>query len=164
MSSAPLARLQLLSEEEKAKLTGIFRRRLIARAAAFSLMILTCIAVILYFNKYRGDYRADDNLEIINVVFVVILVIGARLLVSEILEYSKELKSTSKKVIRTRVLDRKDDKIVLGNKSFSKDQILLDTSDFDSLKGGDEVLLELSAKSNTIFSVKKVSKESYLGN
>ena len=54
------------------------------------------------------------------------------------------------------MLDKKNNKIVLGNKSFSKDEILLDTSDFDSLQAGDEVQLELSAKSNMLFSVKKI--------
>lgn len=156
MSSAPIARLQVLSEAEREKLSAILLRRLLIRSSLFLLMILTCIAILLYFNKYSGNYRAEDNLEIINVVFVVIVVVVSRLLVSEILESSKEMKSASKKVIRTKVLDKKNNKIVLGNKSFSKDEILLDTSDFDSLQAGDEVQLELSAKSNMLFSVKKI--------
>lgn len=159
MSSSPVARLQILLEEEKAKLYAILLRKLLVRACIFTLMILTCIAILLFFNKHSANYRIEDNLEVLNVVFVVILVIVARLFVSEIFEFRKEIRSTSKKIIRTRVLGKENNKIVLGNKSFSKDEIILDASDFDSLKAGDEVQLELSVKSNIIFSVKKIVQQ-----
>ncbi len=114
---------------------------------------------MVYFNEFRDGNSAMDNLEVINVVFVIISVLCARLLISEISEYRKEAGSPVNKIIHTRIAGRKDGKIILGNKSFGKEEIILDASDFDSLQGGDEVVLELSAKSNTIFSVKKASKE-----
>jgi hypothetical protein len=149
------ASLQSLSDQEKEKLSAILRRKLYLRGGVFFGMILTCSAIMLFFNKYNVNYQVEGNLGVINVVFVVISVIGARLFVSEILEFNKETSSPVKKIIRTKVAGRKDDKIILGNKSFSKEEILLDSSEFDLLKGGDEVTLELSAKSNTIFSIRR---------
>lgn len=101
-------------------------------------------------------------MEVINVVFVVIVVICTRFLFSEFMEYGKETGSQNKKVINTRIAGRQDGKIILGNKPFGKEDILLDNSDFDYLQSGDEVLLELSAKSNIIFSVKKLRKNERL--
>jgi hypothetical protein len=158
MSSSPVARLQSLSDEEKEKLSAVLRRRLFFRSGIFFAMVLTCVAIILYFNIYN-DNHVNDNLEIVNVVFVVISVLCARLFVSEFLEYKKEISSPVKKLVQTRVAGKKDGKIILGNKSFGKDDILLDASEFDSLRDGDEVILELSAKSNTIFSIRRILKQ-----
>lgn len=158
MSTAPVARLQSLSEEEKLKLSGILKRKLLVRAFIFIAAILAGIAVVVFFNKFSSSYNVEDNLEIINVVFVVVIVVCARFLFSEFADYRKEEASPSKRVVHTRIVGRQGDKIVLGNRSFGSEDILLDNSEFDSLKGGDNVVLELSAKSNLIFSVKKSSK------
>ncbi len=118
--------------------------------------IVLSTAMVIYFNKYNSSY--GDSLGIVNVVFVVIIVLCARLLYTEVLEYGKEMRSPNKKVIHTRIAGIKNGKVMLGNKSFSKEEILLDSSEFDSLQGGEEVMLELSAVSNTLFSVKRVQK------
>lgn len=158
MSNAPVARLQGLSEEEKEKLSGIFKRKLIFRSILFVGAILVSLGVILYFNRYSSSYKMEDNLEVINVVFVVLIVLCARLLFSEFMEYGKEKGSPNKKVIRTVVSGIHNGKIALGNKSFGKEDFLLNATDFDLLKAGDEVILELSAKSNTLFAIKRAVK------
>ena len=154
--SSPIARLKSLSEEEKSKLSAVLRRKLFLRVGIFSSIVLVCLVVMMYFNTFSGSYKVEDNLEIINVVFVVISVLCLRLVISEILEFGKETRSPNKKVIHTRIAGRKGDEIILGNKSFSKSEILLDNSEFDSFKGGEDVVLELSAISNSIFSVKRI--------
>lgn len=159
MTNAPIARLQSLSAEEKVKLLAILKRKLLVRAIVFVSVILSSFAIVVYVNKHSGIFGSADSLGLINVFFVVVIVIFSRMLYSEIMDYRKEAGSSNKKVIRTRIAGRDGDKIILGNKSFSKEEILLDNSDFDLLKGGDEVLLELSARSNTIFSVKKAREE-----
>lgn len=158
MSTAPIARLQSLSEVEKIKLSEVLRRKLLLRAVIFIAAILAGAAVVVFFNKYSIGYNIEDNLDVINVVFVVIIVVCARFLFSEFMEYGKEVRSSNKRVIYTKIAGRQDDKIVLGNKSFGREDILLDDSGFESLNRGDEVVLELSAKSNLIFSIKKTSK------
>ncbi len=132
------------------------RKKLIIRVGVFSALVLLCLAVMMYFNMFSGNYKVEDNLEVINVAFVVISVLCLRLVVSEILEFGKETRSSNKKVIHARIVGRKGDEIILGNKSFAKDEILLDNSEFDSFKGGEDVILEISAVSNTIFSVKRI--------
>ena len=125
----------------------------------FVAVILACLGITFYFNLYKELYDFGDNLGVLNVVFVVIIVICSRLSYSEIRYYKKEINSHNKKIIRTRVGGVENGKIILGNKSFSKEEIILNNSDFDLLKGGDDVILELSAQSNTIFSVKRIMKE-----
>ena len=125
----------------------------------FAAVILACVSITLYFNRYRDLYDFGDNLGVLNVVFVVIIVICSRLSYSEMRYYKKETRSADKKLIRTRVGGVENGKVILGNKSFAKEEILLDSADFDSLRGGDEVTLELSVQSNTIFSLKRVVKE-----
>jgi hypothetical protein len=156
--SAPIARLAALSDEEKTKLSAILKQRLLLRSFLFFLGIFVSIAVIVYFNRY-GHVKSEDNLGLINVVFIVMAVLCARLLYAEFSDYGKEIGSPNKRIIRTRMSGKKGSKIVLGNKTFSKENILLDSSAFDSLQGNEEVQLELSAKSNIIFSVKKAAKE-----
>lgn len=156
MPTFPIARLQSLSEEEKIKLSGIFRRKLLFRASLFFTIMAVSIAVILFFNKYISSYKVEDNLDVINVVFVIITALFARLIFSEFMEFGKEIRSPNKKVIHTKIAGRNEGKIFLGNKSFAKDEILLDSSDFDFLQKGDDVQIEISARSNTLFSVKKL--------
>jgi len=153
--SSPIARLQALSEEEKTKLFVVLKRKLLVRLAVFFFGILLSLAITIYFNNYSGNSKIEDNLGLLNVFFIVIIVLCARLIYAEVLDYGKEIGSPNKKIIHTKIAGRQDGKIILGNKSFSKEDLLLDNSDFDSLKGGDDVVLELSAKSNIIFSVKK---------
>lgn len=157
--SSPIARLLSLSEEERLKLSSVLKRKLLLRIFIFTIAILTSIAIVVFFNGPVGYDKARDNLEVINVVFVVIIVVCARFMFSEFMEYNKEVTSSHKKVVRTRVAGLDGDKIILGNRSFGKEEIVLDNSHFEGLKAGDEVLLEISTRSNTIFSVKKAPKE-----
>jgi hypothetical protein len=149
---------QVFSEEEKIKLRSVLGSKLMIRASMFSLMTLTRLGVLLFFNKYNTKFQVEDNLEIINVVFVVILVICSRLLISEIAEYRREVKSSTKRIVRTHIGGSKGNRILLGNKLVAKNEMVLDDTDFDLLKGGDEVILELSTKSNLLFSVKKIEE------
>ena len=158
MATAPIARLEGLSNEERIGLSVVLKKKLLLRTVIFIATILAGIGVLVFFNTYSTSYSANDNLEVINVVFVVIIVVCVRFLYSEFGEYGKEVGSPNKRVLRTKVLGRQGAKIMLGNKSFGKEDILLDNSEFDALNGGEEVVLELSAKSNLIFSVKKASK------
>ena len=157
MSSPSVARLKDLSEEEKIKLKKIFFRKLSLRALIFVGIIQVCIIAMLYFNKF-SIYKSEDNIGVLNVVFIMIMVVCGRFMYSEIWDYKKEIRSPVKRMIDTRIAGRKDGKIILGNKSFARNEILLDAPGFDSLQRGDEVTLELSAKSNTIFSIRRTSK------
>lgn len=152
------ARLEALSDPEKVKLVALLKRRLIFRAAMFSLAIAVSLGIMLFFNNYNSSYKTEGNIGIVNVVFVVVIVLCSRLLFADIQEYGKESRSHNKKIILTRLGGKAGNKIILGNKSFSRDEILLDNSEFDSLQKGDDVILELSAVSNLIFAVKKPSK------
>ena len=157
--SSPIPRLEALSDIEKEKLISVFKGKFIVKLILFLSMILFGIGVMIYFNKYSSNYKVEDNLEVINVVFVVMVVVCSRFLISEFSDYRKEVKSPNKKIILTRVAGRSSNKIMLGNKAFGKADILLDSSDFDLLNRGDEVRLEISAVSNTLFAVKQISKQ-----
>ena len=86
-----------------------------------------------------------------------LIVLCARLLYSEFMEYGKETGSPNKKVIRTIVTGVSGGKIALGNKSFGKEEFLLGAPDFETLQKDNEVILELSARSNTLFSIKRAT-------
>lgn len=151
----PIARLEDFSKEEKNRLSSILVRKLYLSGSICMAILLVCIALLVYFNNNSQNFRVEENLGTANVVFVIIIVICGRLFVSEIMDYYKEVGASQKKVIFAKIGGRKDGKIVLGNKSFGKNEMLLDVLDFDSLKEGDDVKIELSAKSNRLFSVKK---------
>ncbi len=97
-----------------------------------------------------------NNLEVINVVFVFISVICARMVVSEAMDYRKEIKSPHKKVIETKILGSKEGKIMMGNKLFDEDDFLFGAPDFNFFQNGDNVRIEFSAKSDMLFSIKKL--------
>ena len=150
------ARLENLSVEEKSKLSVILKKRLFLFSGIYLSVILVSVAFIVYFNKYSENYYFQNHLEIINVAFVFISVICARMVVSEVIDYSKELNSPHKKVIETKILAVKDGKITLGNKSFSEDDFIFGAEAFNSLQSGDSVRVELSAKSDMLFSIKRI--------
>lgn len=150
--------IETLSADERSKLISILKKKLIARAILFISAIVVSLGVVIYFTAFRTGTTSDDNIGIINVVFVVVIVLCARLLYAEVSDYGKEIASQEKKVTNTRIVSKQDGKIVLGNKSFGKEDILLNNYDFDTLQAGDDVILEISTKSNLIFSVKKVGK------
>ena len=150
------ARLENFSEEEKRKLVSILKRKLFPIGGIYVVVILFSIAFIVYFNYHSADYYFQDNTEVINIVFIIIAVISGRLLASEILNYRKETKSPVKRVVETKVLVTKDGEITLGNKSFEEDDFLFSANDFDSLQSGDNVRVEFSAKSDRLFSVKRI--------
>ncbi|MBI4946735.1 MAG: hypothetical protein HY840_10070 [Bacteroidetes bacterium] len=61
-----------------------------------------------------------------------------------------------KKVVDTRIVNHDGEKITIGNQQFKREDILLDAPDFELLRAGDPVRVEHSAKSHTIFSVKRI--------
>ena len=150
------ARLENFTEEEKKILSEILKKKLFVISAIYVIVILLSVAFMIYFNKYSESYFLQNNLEVINVVFVIISVICARMLVSEILEYAKEIKSPVKKVVETKILGRDENRISLGNKSFDENDFIFGIDDFESFKIGDNVRIELSAKTDTLFTLKKV--------
>lgn len=149
-------RLENFSEAEKRELIAILKKRRSSRVALFVLLILVFLSCLVYFNGFSQPPSVQDKLEILNVVFVVIFVIGGRLVVSEVVEYKKESAAEQKKVLNTKILAVSGNKITLGNKSFSKEDVLLGCPDFDQLKPGDLVRLEISSKSDALFSIKKM--------
>jgi len=149
-------KLEKFTDEEKTLLTSVLRKRLLFIGGIYLGVILISIAFIFYFNKYSENYHIQDNMEVINVVFVVIAVLCGRLLVSEVLGYGKEIKSENKKVIQTKNIERNNDKLALGNKSFGEGDFIFGTVDFDSIQSGDNVEIEISAKSDTLFRIRKV--------
>ena len=150
------ARLEKFSEEEKKELASIFKRKFFAIAGIYLLIMLLSIAAITYFNLYSEQYYIQNNLEVINVVFVVITALCGRLLIAECRDYLKEINSSDKKVIETKIIGKKNNEIILGNKLFEEDDFLLHAVDFDLLNVGDSVRIELSAKSDSLFSIKKL--------
>lgn len=151
------ARLENFTTEEKTMLSAVLKRKLLVIGLIYIVVILLSVAFMIYFNNYSENYYLQNNIEVINVVFVVISVICGRMLVSEIIEYTKEINSPVKKVIETKILSSSEGKITLGNKSFEESDFLLDSSIFFSLHSGDSVRVELSAKSDILFSIKKLS-------
>ena len=149
-------KLEKFTDEEKAVLTSFLKKRLLFIGGIYLGVILISIAFIYYFNKYSENYRIHDNMEVINVVFVVIGVLCGRLLFSEVIGYGKEIKSENKKVVQTKIIGRKDGKVTLGNKSFNEEDFIFGAVGFDSLQSGDSVIIELSAKSDTLFRIRRI--------
>ncbi len=152
----PIAHLENFTEEEKIKLSSLLRTKMIFRSLIIGSLILLCTGVLVYCNIFSGNNLIQSNLGIINVVFGVVGIICGRLLLAEFMEFWSEANASQKKVVNTKITGKTAEKITLGRKSFTKQDILLDSSDFDSLKEGDVVRVELSSKSSTLFSVKRI--------
>lgn len=150
------SRLENFSEEEKRELSSVLGKDLFVFVFIYASVILVSIALMLYFNIYSENYYFENHLEVINVVFVVIFVICARMIFSETMDYCKEIKSPQKKIIETKIDEKKDGEIVIGNKSFDTDDFLFEVADFDLLQSGDVVQIVMSAKSDTLFSIKRI--------
>ncbi len=149
-------RLENFSAEEKTKLSSIMKKKLFIFCGIYISVILFSVGFIVYFNNHSENYYFENHLEVINVVFVFISVICARMVVSEAMDYRKEIKSPHKKVIETKIIGRKEGKIMLGNKLFAQDDFLFGAPDFNSFQNGDNVRIELSAKSDMLFSIKRI--------
>lgn len=152
----PPVKLTPFAPEEKALLASILRRRLFIVGGIYAGLITASIFFAVYFNMYSANFHILDNLEVINVVFAVVIALSGRLLVSEIIDYRKEIKSPDKKVIQTRILGVKDGKVTLGNKSFHEEDFLFSAEDFDTFKSGENVEIEISAKSDMLFRIKRI--------
>ena len=148
--------LREFSSEEKAVLTAIMRRKLFVVGGIYAGVVLVSVFFIVYFSLYSANFRILDNLEVINVVFAIIGVLCLRQLLSEIVEYRRETRLQEKRVALSRILEVKDGSVKLGSKSFDEDDFLFGVKDFDSLKAGDNVEIEISARSNMIFSIKRI--------
>lgn len=149
-------RLENFPEAEKNILKTVLKRRIFLRGIIFFLVIAVCIGIMIYFNKNSSIAYIEDNIGLINVAFVIITVICTRMVIADWMEFNKEISYPMKKVIDTRIALREGEKIFVGNKSFSKDEFLLEAQSFDSLQAGDNVRIELSAKTDTLFSIKRI--------
>ncbi len=151
------ARLENFLPEEKEKLISVLKKKVFVIVGIYAVVMCLSVAFIIYFNRYSENYYFQNNIEVVNVVFVVISVICGRMLVAEIIEYRKEIKSPVKKVAEAKILKKESNEITLGNKTFEESDFILNAVDFDSIKTGDSVRVELSAKSSLLFSIKKIS-------
>ena len=149
-------KLEKFTNDEKAMLTSILRKRLFLTGAIYMTVIILAIAFLVYFNKFSENYNIQNNLEVINVVSIIISVLFARLFVSEWMDYRKEINSSDKKIILTKILAKKNGEVTLGNKSFDEDDFIFGAVDFNSLQSGDNVEIEISAKSDTLFRIKRI--------
>lgn len=149
-------RVEKFSEPEKERLRTLLKKRLLVLAVIYLTIIAVSISIMVYFNKYSTAYYIKNNLEVINVAFVIITVLCGRLLVSEVIEFGKEAKATEKKIVEAKVTGRKGNKISIGDKNLGMHDFILDNSGFDSLRVGDNVRIELSAKSGTLFTIKRI--------
>lgn len=131
-------------------------RKLLLIGGIYACVIVISIAFIVYFNLYREEYLLKDNIEVINIVFIIVAAISGKLFISEIMDYRREMKSSQKRVVEAKILERKNYEITLGNKSFEEEDFLFRAPEFDSLKEGDTVRVELSAVSSKLFSVKRI--------
>ena len=131
---------------------------MIFRAVVISLIIVVCASVLVYFNVFASMGMGENSIGIVNVVFGIVGIICGRLLLAEFSEYFKETGSDSKKVVTTRVMARKGEKIVLGNRSFAKSDVLISNEGFEDLQQGDTVRVEHSSKSSIIFSLIRVQE------
>jgi hypothetical protein len=154
--SGPIARLENFSESEKNRISSMLRKKMILRSGLIGGLILLCACLLIYFNIWSSNILIQENRGVLNVVFGVVGIISARLLLAEVMEFWSESNAAQKKVVNTRITGRKGEKIFLGKKSFGRQELLLDDSDFDLLKEGDAVKVEYSTKSDTLFSVKKI--------
>jgi NhaP-type Na+/H+ or K+/H+ antiporter len=152
----PPVRLEKFSDEEKTRLRSFLGRRLLLFSGIYGGVIAVSLSFMIFFNVYSDKYPILDHLEIINVAFIVISVLCGRLLVSEIIEFRKEMNAEEKRVIQTRIMGLKDGKIGLGNKSFYEEDFLFGADDFDLLKAGDNVEIQISAKSDMLFRIKRI--------
>lgn len=152
----PPIRLEPLSAEERKAVLAFLKGKLIIRSVLLGVIVLSCIAALVYFNSPIGKGLFLENLETLNVVFVFLGVIVGRFLYSEYRDFSAERKSGQKKVIRTRVGKVLEGEISIGNRRFSEDDFILGSNDFHDLRPGDDVIVELSARSELLFTIRKV--------
>lgn len=150
------AHLESFSEEEKRELSSLLGKDLFVFCSIYISVILVSAAIVLYCNIYSENNYFLNNIEVINVVFVVISVICARMVVSEVIDYRKEIKSSHKKIVETKISEKKEGEIIIGNKTFDEDDFLFGVSDFDSFQSGEHVRIELSAISETLFSISRI--------
>lgn len=153
MASAQLTRLENFTAEEIIRLKEIFRKKLLIKSLIYFFLIGGSVLVIVYFNFFTAGF---ENIGLLNLAFITTIALCGRIYFSNISEYRQEIKSPVKKVIETRIVKREGEKIFIGNQQFKRENILLDVPDFDVLKAGDYVRVEHSAKSHTLFSVKKI--------
>jgi hypothetical protein len=153
MNPSQQTREENFSEEEKARLKEIFSKKLLTKSVIYFFLIGGSISVIIYFNFFTAGF---DNLGLVTLAFLTTIALCGRIYISNISEYRKETKSPAKKVIETRIVKREGEIIFIGNQQFKRENILLDVPDFDKLKADDKVRVEHSAKSHTIFSIKKI--------
>lgn len=156
MPSPSPQKIENLSEEEKNRIKSICLKRLFFRGGLYLALIIASVWIMIYFNTHLEKVTSEDNLGIINVAFIVIGSIGLSLLIGEGKKYFNETNASAKKILLTKIIDKKDGKIVLGNKAFSRNNILLDAPEFDALQKGDDVRLEISSQTNTLLSVTKI--------
>ena len=148
--------LENFSEEEKRKLASIMKKKLFFIDGIYVSILLLSIIYVIYINKSSENEYFKNNIEVINVVFAVIAVICTRMIVSETRDYLKEIKSVHKKVIETKITERKGDILSFGSKSVEEDDFLFGVSGFNSFQKGDSVCVELSADSDKLLSIKKL--------
>lgn len=152
----PIIRTEKLSAEEKTKLRDILRKRLLIIGSIYFIVIAASISIIFFFNTYSTIYYIENNLEIINVVFVIIAALSGRMLITEIMDCNKEVNASEKKIVETTITAKKENKITIGNKHFSKHDFIMDNSSFDDVQEGDRVRIDLSIKSGMLFSIKRI--------
>lgn len=149
-------RLEDFTPEERRRWRSILRKQILIDTAIYIPIITCAVSVIIYFNYLVDDTSIMENLGLLNIAFIITLVIAARIYTGEFLEYLKEMRSPVKKVVDTRVVKRDGKVITIGNQQFEKEEILLDSTGFDTLQAGDHVRVEHSAKSHALFTIKRI--------
>lgn len=144
-----------LSQDELDHIFETGFRKLIIRGSLFMAGVLISAAVITYFNKLNPVFSSEDNLGVLNVVFVIIAVICARMLVSEWIEFRRETKAKNKKVLNLIVRAVREGHALIDNREFSSSDFMFDSSDLGILKPGDRVVLEVTTGSGRLLSLKK---------
>ena len=147
------------SSEEKEQLKKILSKRFFLKGGFYFFISTAFAAMIIYLNMFSdvGDSFAE-NLGIYNVIFIMLAAFSLRMFAGEIISYYKEINSPYKKVFFTHVKNIRKGKIILGNNLISRKDILLSAPDFKTLRQGDEVCVELSAKTGSLLRVKKISE------
>ena len=153
MNPAPQTHLENFTPEEKKRIAAIFRKKILLKSAIYIFLIGGSLFILVFFNFFTHGF---DNLGLVNLAFGISIVLCGRIYMVELSEYRQEINSTVKKIVDTRIVGRDGNKITIGNQQFKKEDILLDAPDFDTLRAGDPVRVVHSAKSHTLFSVKRI--------
>lgn len=146
---------EMFSADEKNRLAFILRKKLFVKNILYLIIIFSSVSVLVYFN-FSAAMRNHESNGLLNIAFAVTLFLVCRIFVMDVLEYLNEVRSPVKKIVHTKIVRRDGDVITIGNQQFSKDDFLLDSLVFDELQAGDAVRVEHSAKSHTVFSVKRI--------